>query len=84
MIKKYPEIKDVKYRKNEESDNKLTRRLTTHKKFRYSVNVQLNGDKSLPKPLNLTKTAFKSIFARSPLIASFYPSVQEKLFNFNK
>lgn len=84
VIQKHPDLKDFKYLPTAQGDQRLINRLKIHKKFRYAVEISPDKTPTIPKPLNINQSASKSIHSRSPLIASFYPSSREKLYNFSK
>jgi protein phosphatase 1 regulatory subunit 36 len=82
VIKEYPELKDNKYVCSPQGDQRVIKRLRVHKKFRYAAEISPRTAVSLPKPMNIPQSALKAIHSRSPLVASFYPSEREKVFNF--
>ena len=84
-MRQYPNLKDVDYRPTPKGDRRLIRRLLAHKQFRYAAEISVEQPAALPKPLGIEKqSASKSIHRRSPLIASYFPSSQEKLFSYSR
>ena len=74
LIHEHPQLQDTRYKKTARCDDELITRLKAHKRFHYAVQIKNKPVPSLTKPLDIQQSASKSIYSRSPLIGSYFPS----------